>query len=662
MSNFKLGYPTIQNRATVTSSHSGNEEKLAQGSRSDRFELASETSDCITLNYDLGLSTSTSDFLAIMRAKLLAGSGCSGVRLRGSAQSAFTSLTPNFHIDGNRGATTTSTRTISAITNYGTAGGTASQGTAANRPLLTGASNLENYVPADSEDSAAIYTYLERVGWTANSTTAPDGTLTADKLTETATTGVHIGLRIGYTFTAGQQGYSVFLKPDGRTWISLRYYDGTTSYLTRFNLAGAGAVGTSASGNIGSIELSTEGFYRCTIERLLPATGSGQFGIELNTSDGSGSESYAGDGTSGVFVWGSQLRRSSTSSTYIRRSTSPIIAGLQGNRGMVFDGSNDSLGTSLAVNPTGGMWGMAVITCAAYGSGGSIMRALPADATNRFVFNVNNDGSVSVQMWNGTGARIGRISAASAVALNTPTVLSWTYDGGTAASGVKIYKNGIQIDTGDVITGSYTVPTAGATLTIGGVAAAYYNGTIYEAIFAQGSTITDGDRQAEEARLTTKYLTTPLASIDFPTTYNGGNSEDYLTTFTESAAYKHYWLQFNTETTSKFKVAKAFFGKALDLGREPLRPTTLNYTRDQSHNREAAYSVDINLDGVLDTPKEIFLNEVIANCDYQPIVAIDEDDLFLNGTYGFHAKITNHEVTAKNTVENNINFTLEEEI
>jgi hypothetical protein len=657
MSNFKLGYPTIQNRATVTSSHSGNEEKLAQGSRSDRFELASETSDCITLNYDLGLSTSTSDFLAIMRAKLLAGSGCSGVRLRGSAQPAFTSLSPNFHIDGNRGATTTSTRTISAITNYGTAGGTASQGTAANRPLLTGASMLENRMVYSGQLNLPA-------AWTPTRATATD----AETLVEDSTAAQsHFASQNGATFNAiTGQVYEVSVEVArgvGTRNVRLRFVAGAGTDSALFLNLGNGTLNATSNAALSNARtsLTSDGYWK--FEATFSATtgfSAAVFQPYLSTTGTT--FSYDGDGTSSIKVRNIQVRTNNTSPTFIATSGSPIIAGLQGNRGMVFDGSNDSLGTSLAVNPTGGMWGMAVITCAAYGSGGSIMRALPADATNRFVFNVNNDGSVSVQMWNGTGARIGRISAASAVALNTPTVLSWTYDGGTAASGVKIYKNGIQIDTGDVITGSYTVPTAGATLTIGGVAAAYYNGTIYEAIFAQGSTITDGDRQAEEARLTTKYLTTPLASIDFPTTYNGGNSEDYLTTFTESAAYKHYWLQFNTETTSKFKVAKAFFGKALDLGREPLRPTTLNYTRDQSHNREAAYSVDINLDGVLDTPKEIFLNEVIANCDYQPIVAIDEDDLFLNGTYGFHAKITNHEVTAKNTVENNINFTLEEEI
>ena len=74
---------------------------------------------------------------------------------------------------------------------------------------------------------------------TANATTAPDNTLTADKLVENGTAGVfHLAVQdatvvVGFAYT-----FSVYAKAAERTLIILNYDDGT-DHLTTFNLATA---------------------------------------------------------------------------------------------------------------------------------------------------------------------------------------------------------------------------------------------------------------------------------------------------------------------------------------------------------------------------------------------------------------------------------------
>jgi hypothetical protein len=651
MSNFRLGFPTIQSEATLTASHTASTTRpstnLFSGARSDRFELASTTSDCITLNYDLGVSTATSNFLAIMRAKLLAASGCSGVRLRGSAQPAFTSLTPTFHLNPDRGVTTTATRTISAITNYGTAGGTATQATPANQPLLSGASTLENRV-LQSET-------LNTASWTKVRATTP----TATSLIEDSTAAnTHY---ISQTFNAvSGLTYQIIakIKGNGRTRgrLDLDINSGGTDNAV-FDLT-AGTITPAALALNATISgLDSDGYRILTFE--VACNVSGVRDVNLFLADGSGNLSYNGDGVSGFLIAYFQVKVNNTSPTYTPTTTFPIIAGLQGNRGMLFDGSNDSLGISLAVNPTGGMWGVAVIRPNTAHLG-SIYHAFAAGATARFDWYINASGSIQVYVFNGSTVYIGRTSPISSYVAGEAMVLSFTYDGSTSSSGIKIFKNLTQIDNADANAGVYTVPTAGASLTIGFRTGVAYNGTGYEYIFAQGSTISDADRQAEEARLISKYVTTPLASIDFPTTYNGGQADDYLTTFTESAAYRHYWLQFNTESTSKFKVSKAFFGKALDLGREPVYPLNISKSKDNPWSRAAAYTADLNFEAVTDSKKSELI-ELIKKPELA-LVALDSEDVLFRGALGIDCSIVENDVEPFYATENDLSITLKENI
>ena len=139
---------------------------------------------------------------------------------------------------------------------------------------------------------------------TANTTavTAPDGTTTADKLVETATTGSHsitqqITSVIGRVYTA-----SVYAKAAERTITAVRI-DNLANSFTWFNLA-TGVIGTKQSGVTATITDAGGGWYRCSVTGTATAT---NHGLEVYIADADNSSSYAGDITKGVYLYGAQL-------------------------------------------------------------------------------------------------------------------------------------------------------------------------------------------------------------------------------------------------------------------------------------------------------------------------------------------------------------------
>lgn len=134
---------------------------------------------------------------------------------------------------------------------------------------------------------------------TANATTAPDGTTTADKLVEAATSSTHyVQQNVG---TVGRyEILSVYAKPAGRDWVAIQLSGASGAW---FNVS-TGVVGTvTGTGASATIEPAANGFYRCSL-RFRRET-SGYNAIFCTSTDAV--YSYAGDGTSGVYLWGAQI-------------------------------------------------------------------------------------------------------------------------------------------------------------------------------------------------------------------------------------------------------------------------------------------------------------------------------------------------------------------
>lgn len=172
-----------------------------------------------------------------------------------------------------------------------------------------------------SQDFSTTWTN-QRSSESVNVTIAPDGTLTADKLIEDSTaTNTHY-LEQSVSFTAGYiYTFSCYLKAAERTWAKFVFSStafGSAVYCN-FNLT-SGVVGTPHAGAISyGIESVGNGWYRCYVAAVCTTTISAI--VAIRTSTGDEGDSYTGNGTSGLYVWGAQLNRGFNLSPYIATTT-----------------------------------------------------------------------------------------------------------------------------------------------------------------------------------------------------------------------------------------------------------------------------------------------------------------------------------------------------
>ena len=159
----------------------------------------------------------------------------------------------------------------------------------------------------------------------ADAGTAPDGTVTADKvIPDNAATG-----RVQQTFattTGVTYTFSCFVKAAEFGWVAL----GMAAPGAYFNLSGAGAVGTTPAGYTASITSVGSGWYRCVVTLTESGGASRTWRINPASADNT---LAVGDGTSGILVWGAQLNLAnmeggvtSSLSTYYPTTTAAYYA------------------------------------------------------------------------------------------------------------------------------------------------------------------------------------------------------------------------------------------------------------------------------------------------------------------------------------------------
>lgn len=283
-----------------------------------------------------------------------------------------------------------------------------------------------NLLPYSEDFSNAAWQTF-RLTKTSSAGIAPDGTNTAYKIVETTDSGSHllrdyVAMTNGLKYTA-----SVFAKKGELDSITLQ-----TSSSSRWNpTAGVFNLsnGSITSGS-GTIENYGNGWYRCSITGTALETGISA-GAEIVTKT-----SGAGDGTSGLYLWGAQTEQSSHNTSYIKTTSASVTRAADTANGAgnseVF---NDSEGVLFAD-----------------------ISALANDSTNRFLG--ISDGSLSNRvniLYNTTNVLIGQIQGAGSLTADSVNILLNNKSALKYKSGDnQLWVNGFKVD--------FNTSTSGATV------------------------------------------------------------------------------------------------------------------------------------------------------------------------------------------------------
>jgi hypothetical protein len=191
----------------------------------------------------------------------------------------------------------------------------------------TTATYYDGKTTAKAEENLFIYSQqFDDGNWqkqdvtvTANNQTAPDGTTTAETITDNATNGVHIVAQT-QTLNGLTATYSVFAKKGTADFVYLRMSNGSAGINAFFNLD-TGAIATVDSGITASIQNIGNGWYRCVGTWATTSATAGLITIGIANADNT--RTYVGTGST-IFVWGAQVEQRSAVTDYTPTTTQPI--------------------------------------------------------------------------------------------------------------------------------------------------------------------------------------------------------------------------------------------------------------------------------------------------------------------------------------------------
>jgi hypothetical protein len=160
---------------------------------------------------------------------------------------------------------------------------------------------------------------LDNAYWTksgatvsADQTASPIGTVTADKLIESAANSAHWAGRLSLGLPSAIYTCSIYAKAAERQSLSIFIDTSVTRRTAYFNVSN-GTLGAISTGITSTIQNIGNGWYRCSIT-LDAAEGMSNAVYTAAIGD---SNVYLGDGTSGIYIWGAQLEQASTVGEYI---------------------------------------------------------------------------------------------------------------------------------------------------------------------------------------------------------------------------------------------------------------------------------------------------------------------------------------------------------
>ena len=169
------------------------------------------------------------------------------------------------------------------------------------------------------------YTAGQNVTVTQNASTSPMGDLTMTLIKETTTNAEHYVGDRNIALTAGTvYCFSIYVKAgQGNRWLYMRVASGTTAN-TFFDVTNGQWGNTSAAAPV--IERGYEdvggGIYRVWFSFTAAATQATVIRIQL--SQPNQVSTYAGDGASGLYIWGGQFEEGVNPTSYIKTNSSAV--------------------------------------------------------------------------------------------------------------------------------------------------------------------------------------------------------------------------------------------------------------------------------------------------------------------------------------------------
>ena len=147
---------------------------------------------------------------------------------------------------------------------------------------------------------------------TANNTTAPDGTMTADKIAFTNTNSYIYPTAVVFAITNNSFSYSVYAKADTQSTFNMLFGTPLGAWGANFDLTTQTATPFSGSGTSGKIESVGNGWFRCILTAPIPVVVYAEAQIGYPGASGS------------LFFWGAQLEAGNYSTSYIPTTSASV--------------------------------------------------------------------------------------------------------------------------------------------------------------------------------------------------------------------------------------------------------------------------------------------------------------------------------------------------
>jgi hypothetical protein len=182
-------------------------------------------------------------------------------------------------------------------------------------PMILVEPSATNLLPYSEEFSNSWWSKVDATMEVGHA--APDGTTNAYKLIEDTSDSAHRAYNADITALGT---ISVYVKQgDSNNRLFQIKRDGGSNSWSWFDLQ-AGTVEYQTQG-VASIEDAGNGWKRCT---FTPTNANSTFVFGMSDGGLDRSESYQGDGTSGVYIWGAQVEAGSVATSYIPTSGSTV--------------------------------------------------------------------------------------------------------------------------------------------------------------------------------------------------------------------------------------------------------------------------------------------------------------------------------------------------